>query len=376
MKRHAMTRGIVAVISAMAIFGCSDVPDTIPIGVIFPMSGDAGTYGEKGELGIRLAVDDINQGRLAGRWTIRAVIEDSQASPTVGAAAMQKLVNVDRVPAVVGDIVSAVTLAAAPIAERSGVVLLSPTSSAPAITTAGDFVFRIWPSDLAEGAAIAEAAASMGFTRAAILHLNNDYGLSISNRFSEVFGQLGGQVVVTEAYLDDAGDYRTALARVASRTPDVIYIAGYYRDTALIVRQARESGLQQQLLATTAIEDPAFLELTAGAAEGLVYPLATGFDAAAPDSLSAAFVQRFEARFDTTPSWVEAHAYEAMVLLARVISEIPSDVTGVEIRNRLVALGPYTGVTGTFTFDANGDVTKPVSLKTVRNGSFVGFEPR
>lgn len=372
-RMRPMRAALLSMIAPLVCLSCSEAPNTVTIGVIFPMSGDAATYGEKGELGIRLAVEEVNRRNLLGGRTMRTIIEDSQADPAAGAAAMLKLTNINRTPAVVGDIVSVVTLAVAPIAERQEVVLLSPTSSAPSITDAGEFVYRIWPSDLAEGSAIAEAARDLGLTRAAVVHLNNDYGLSIAGRFMEVFEAGGGAIVVTEAYLEETGDYRSVLSRVAARDPDVVYVAGYYRDSALIIRQARELGMDQQLLATTAIEDPAFLELAGEAAEGLIYPLATGFDASSTEPITADFVRRFIDAFGSTPSWVEAHAYEAIMILAQVISEISGPVSGVTIKEGLDSLGEYSGVTGTFSFDSNGDVSKPITMKTITDGAFVSF---
>jgi len=130
------------------------------IGVLFPLTGDASSYGQKGRRAIEMAVDDCNALPGAANRIITSVFEDSKGNAKDGVSAAQKLITVDKVPAMLGDAVSAVTLPLAAIAEANRVVLVSPTSSAPAISQAGKHIYRIWPSDLTEGKAAAEYAVS------------------------------------------------------------------------------------------------------------------------------------------------------------------------------------------------------------------------
>jgi branched-chain amino acid transport system substrate-binding protein len=345
----------------------------LEIGILFPLSGDAASYGVKGRNGIQLAVDNLNRTMECGR-KIGAVFEDSAAQPVTGLSAFQKLSSVDAVPAVVGDIVSAVTLAVAPAANRSKTVLLSPTSSAPNITQAGPYVYRIWPSDLAEGRAIAEYAVSRGYTRAAILYMNNDYGVAIQDIFSSVFSKDGRKVVLAQSYLQTDQDFRSALSKIKTENPDVLYVAGYYADSATIVRQAYDLKLTIPILGTTAIEDPQFLHLAGAAAEGIVYPLATGFDATSSDSHVVAFVNEFQKRFGQTPGWVEAQAYDAIGVLCKAASSMMGQVTGERLKGALDNFAPFDGVTGHIKFDDNGDVVKPVRLRTIRDRKFINLE--
>ena len=130
----------------------------VKIGAILPLTGDAAKYGESAKEGIELAIKEINaEGGVKGH-KIEIIYEDSQGLPTTGVSAFQKLITSNRVPAVIGGLFSSVTLAIAPIANREHVVVLSPTSSAPAITKAGDYIFRNCASDIFEGKIMAEAA--------------------------------------------------------------------------------------------------------------------------------------------------------------------------------------------------------------------------
>jgi branched-chain amino acid transport system substrate-binding protein len=341
------------------------------IGVLFPMTGDAASYGEKGKKAIELATEEIN---AKGGMKVTAVFEDSRAEAKTGVAAGQKLINIDKTPVIVGDIVSSVTLAIAPIAEKGKVVVIAPTSSAPAITNAGEYIYRVWPSDLVEGTKIAELAAQRGLKKVAILHLNNDYGSAITSIFQKTLEAKEGKVVLNEGYLDKATDFRSILTKIAAQKPDAIYVAGYFADTARILKQAKELGIQSQFLGTTAIEDPEFLKLAGNTAEGMIYPLATGFDPTIIKTPQVeAFVTAFRKKYNTEPGWVEAHSYDAFMLAYQAANSINGQVTGAGIKAYLDNNPNYEGVTGKIAFDQNGDVLKPVVFKMIKDGKFIAL---
>ncbi len=350
----------------------ADSDNVQKIGVLFPMTGDASSYGQKGRRAIEIAVDDCNTLPEANR-KVSAIFEDSKANAKDGISAAQKLISVDKVPAVVGDAVSAVTLPVASIAEANQVVLLSPCSSAPAITNAGKFIYRIWPSDLTEGKAAAEFAVSKRFKRAALLLLNNDYGNGIADIFTQYFTGDDRKVVLRTAYQDTTTDWRTIVTPLIAAGADVIYIAGYYKDTAAILRTASEFGIKAQFIGATAIEDENLIKLAGAAAEGIVYPLATSFDAASADKTTKAFVDAFQKRFSYEPGWMESHAYDAFMLVCHGVNSAKraGKVTGEKIRDYLDHVGSYHGVTGDIRFDENGDVIRKVVFKTVKDGHFV-----
>jgi branched-chain amino acid transport system substrate-binding protein len=349
----------------------SQPPSEVKIGVLFPMTGDAASYGEKGKKAIELATEEIN---AKGGVKVTAIFEDSRAEPKTGVTAAQKLISVDKTPVIVGDVVSSVTLAIAPIAEKAQVVVIAPTSSAPAITNAGKYIYRVWPSDLIEGTKIAELAAEKGFKNIAILHLNNDYGSSIADIFKKTLETKGGKVTLNEGYLDKATDFRAALTKIAGLKPDAIYVAGYFADTSRILKQSKELGIKSQFLGTTAIEDPEFLKLAGNTAEGMIYPLATGFDPTIIKTPKVeAFVSAYKKKYNTEPGWVEAHSYDAFMLAYKSATSTNSQATGTTIQTYLDSNQDYEGVTGKIAFDKNGDVLKPVVFKTIKNGKFVAL---
>jgi branched-chain amino acid transport system substrate-binding protein len=364
---------LIATVTAYTQFGNQSPTQSqeIKIGVLFPMTGDAASYGEKGKKAIELATEEIN---ARGGKKVIAVFEDSRAEPKTGVTAAQKLMTVDKVPVIVGDVVSSVTLAIAPTAEKSQVVVIAPTSSAPAITNAGQYIYRVWPSDLIEGTKIAELAAQKGFKNVAILHLNNDYGSAIAGIFQKTLAEKGGKVILNEGYLDKATDFRAVLTKVAGLKPDAIYVAGYFADTSRILKQARELGIKSQFLGTTAIEDPEFLKLAGNTAEGTIYPLATGYDPTIIKTPQVeSFVNAYEKKYKTKPGWVEAHSYDAFMLAYQAANSVKEQATGTSIKSYFDTMKEYEGVTGKIVFDQNGDVLKPVVFKTIKGGKFVAL---
>jgi branched-chain amino acid transport system substrate-binding protein len=357
--------------TAAAPSAASEPP--LKLGVLFPFTGDSASYGVKGRRGVELAVDELNIANSCGRPTT-AIFEDSAAQPTMGLSAFQKLISADRVPAVIGDLVSSVVLAIAPTANRTHTVVLSPTASAPAVSTAGEYIYRIWPSDLLEGRTIAEYAVKQNFRRAAILYINNDYGSAVSDVFKNTFSSEGREVIASEAYLENNQDFRSALFKLRTLTPDVLYVAGYYSDSATIIRQARELGFNGSVLGTTAIEDPKFLELAGSAADGVIYPLATGFDPGSSDPRVSRFLAEFQRRFNGFPGWVEAQAYDAVSVICTAAATIRGTLTGATLKAALDNSGAFKGVTGTIKFDEHRDVVKPIRLRIIQHEKFVNLE--
>jgi branched-chain amino acid transport system substrate-binding protein len=342
----------------------------VSVGVILPLTGDGAKYGATARKAIDLAFGDVNASGGIKGTPLRAIYEDSQGKPQQGVSALQKLITLDHVKSVIGDLFSSVTLAMAPIAESNRVVILSPTSSAPAITKAGDYIFRNCASDEFEGRAMAEAAVDrLGIRRVAILYTNNDYGVGIVTVFRKRFVEKGGTVVAEEAFLQGANDFRAQLTKLRSVSSDAVYIVGY-KELGQVLKQASELGLKRQFLSTVMFEDPEILRVAGPAADGVVYS-ARAYDAENTDTQTRTFVREFRERYGETPDIFAAFSYDAANILARAIRTGGADGEG--IKNALYAIKDFKGVCGPASFDENGDVSQPAFLKTTRQGAFVWF---
>lgn len=375
-RKNRVLLSLLLVLFSLAIFSCvkkPEQPKEIKIGAILPLTGDAASWGASAKEGIDLAVSEINAKGGAGGIKVAIVYEDTQAQPEKGASAMQKLASIDKVPAVIGDIVSATTLAVAPIAEQNKVVLLSPTASAPKITDAGKFIFRIWPSDLAEGVTIANfVAQKLMLKNVAVMYIQNDYGLALKDVFEKEFTKQGGTIIDTLSYKPDETDFRSHLSKIMKKKPDAIYLISYYKDAGLALKQAKQLKIKTQFLGTTAIEEPKLFEIAGAAAEGLIYAISSGYDAKSSDEIVKAFNAKYKEKFGKDPTFVQAQCYDAVNIIASVIGK--GNTTGEAIQKGLESVKDYHGVTGTFGFDANGDVVKPTMIKTIMGKEFIPYE--
>ncbi len=178
----------------------------------------------------------------------------------------------------------------------------------------------------------------------------------------------------SQAYNADQTDFRPYLTQIAAQHVDGIYMPGYYKDGAAILKQARELGLVTHFLGSTTHEDPQLLAIAGNASEGFLYPFSTGYDAASRDPVVVAFNRKFFDRYHRQPGLVAALGYDCTTLLIAAVEHGGS--TPEAIRKYLAGVRQFHGASGTFGFDANGDVQKPILLKTVRAGRFMTVDTR
>ena len=343
----------------------------IKIGAILPLTGDGAKYGEAAKKGIDLALEEINrQGEVKGT-KIKVIFEDTQGDPKVGVSAVRKLTTIDKVPAIIGDLFSSVTLAVAPIMNQNKTVLLSPASSAPKITEAGDYIFRNCASDIFEGSIMGRFAANeIGMKRIALLYINNDYGVGIRDVFKKTFISEGGLITVEEAFEQGATDFRTQLTKVKGSNPQAVYIVGY-KELGQLLKQAREIGINLQFLSTVMFEDPEIIKIAGPAAEGVIYS-ARAYDPGSMDKSTREFVTKFMHRYNESADIFAALSYDAMKILSLAMER--GGFTSDKIKDALYTIKHYPAVVGDTSFDENGDVIQPAVIKTVKNGEFINLE--
>jgi ABC-type branched-subunit amino acid transport system substrate-binding protein len=342
----------------------------IKIGHILPFSGPLSAYAEGFANGVRLAVQEINDaGGIAGR-KVELIEEDTATDPSTAAEAARKLIEVDGVKAIIGAYASSSTLAAAPIAEKNKVILISPASTSPLVSEAGEYIFRVVPSDAFQGRALAELAYQLGYRRAATIVIDNQYGVGIEEVFKQVFESLGGQVVATVRYKLDQATYRTELGQIKAANPDVIIDVSYADDGQIIFREARELGIEVPWLAAEGVADPAIFGAP-GVAEAMEGMMGTK---PAPPATSAHqhFLQLYARYGYGEPGIYSAEAYDAARMALLAISLAGPDASPEQLRDALIYVSrTYVGASGDKSFDENGDVTGQYIIWRVVNGEFV-----
>lgn len=374
-KSSAVFIVVSIVIASLMVFsfGCAKKEEKeIKIGAILPLTGDAAEWGNNTKNGIDLAVEKINNAGGINGKKIKILYEDTQGTPQNGAAAIQKLINIEKVPVVIDDSMSSVTLAMAPIAEKNKVVLLSTGATAPKISEAGEYIFRIWNSDDLEGKVSANFVFNeLKFKNAVILYINNDYGKGLESVFKKEFENLGGKILLSENFGQSDTDYKTQLTKIKDMKPEVIYLIGYPKEISLILKQASELRVNSKIIGTVTFEDPNIIKLAGKAAEGVIYPYPVEPDKA--DKVVNEFLAQYKAKYGKEPGITCDVGYDAVNMLAQVI-KFGNSMKGKDIQKGLMMIKDFHGASGVMTFDKNGDVNKPIGMKYIKNGTFGWFK--
>jgi branched-chain amino acid transport system substrate-binding protein len=317
-----------------------------------------------------LAMEEINASGGVGGKRLELVVRDDYGDPDSAVFVANDLYD-SKVSAVVGHVYSGLTLAAAPVYNGGSnpVAAVSPSSSSPEITDAGDYTFRVCPSDLAHGRALAHWVRDrLHFSRGAVLYLNDLYGRGIRQTFVAEFTRLGGELEAVDPYLGDQPDVGPYLDRLARRPhPEFLIVAGNRSEAEAIIRQARKRGLTMPVLGGDGLEG---IE-AAGAMSDGVY-LSSPYFPSIPSDANRRFVEAFRHKYGAVPNQPAAATYDAIYILRNVIAH--AGPGRAEVRRALAMVGsvtpPYDGVTGTVAFDANGDVpNQNVYIGQVRHGA-------
>jgi len=335
--------------------GTAPAGEVIKIGFISPLSGDVASYGIGAKKGMELAKKEL------GMDNIQVIVEDSKCEGKEAVTAVNKLILVDGVKAIIGELCSGATLAAAPIAEQNNVVLISPASTSPKVTDAGDYIFRVIPSDALQGDFGANLAYDKGHRKLAVLYSNEEYGLGFNTVLTESFEGLGGDVVASETFERGAADLRTQVTKIKNAGPDAIYIISNSLDSAVaVLQQIEELGVDAALFASEGLKSP---DVTAGAGAA-----AEGMLVSSVSSGTTDFVASHMVEYGEEPGPFAVQAYDAFTAVAMVIQQ--GATTGEEIKNALYALD-FEGKSGHIVFDENGDVFGNYDLYEVMDGAFV-----
>ncbi len=338
--------------------------EPIKIGLIAPLTGDAAALGVDIANGVKLAIEEVNtQGGIGGRQ-VELKAEDGRCTPNEATNAAQKLVNVDKVVAILGGQCSGETLAAAPIAEQAKIILLSSVSSSPNVTEAGAYVYRNYPSDALKTKAMARYFQEKGYGRIAILTTNAEFSIAFRDALKQ---ELGDQLVFDEVVEPDTKDVRSVLSRLKDVDFDVFIPNGHAQGVlAPMVQQFRELGFIQLMVSHDIADTQDVLDAAGEAAEGMqvinVQTLGEETD----------FGKKFTAKFGAAQSGLiyAAHGYDAARVLMAVMKDAGTE--GPAMKDALDKLSSFEGVIGAFHFDENGDVKGlSYALKEVQQGAFV-----
>ena len=360
---------------AAAAFG-AQAQEPIVIGLSAPLTGDYAEYGNNFKRAIDLHVEEINAaGGVAGR-PLQIIENDDRSDSAQTTAIAQRYVNDPEVLAVIGSFASTPSMAAAPIYQRAGLVQLCPSCSHPDYSRIGDYMFRNTTTQEIEAPAIAEyVVEEMGAKRIMIVHRQDDWGLSASANFTEKAEELGAEIVDDEAFLETERDFRPVITKLRELDPDVLHIAMFFTEAAILSQQLEAAGIDIPVVTTTSMFNPQYIVLGGEAVEGQIVP-ATFFPGN-PDPKVQAFVKAYEDRYGIHADSFAAIAYDSVGILAsamQYLADHNEEITRSNIKDAMFEMEPYDGVTGVAAFNEDGDVVKKITWLTIEDGEFVLLE--
>ena len=373
-KQKNLRAGILLALASVSLLGFSgcnkkESANEIVVGEFGSMTGSTATFGLSSRKGIDMAVDALNQsGGVLGK-KIRVIIEDDQGKPDEALTVVTKLISKDRVVALLGEIASSNSLAAAPMAQASRIPMVSPGSTNPKVTLAGDYIFRVCFIDPFQGLVMAKFASnSLKLKNVAILRdIKSDYSVGLAKFFIENFTKQGGTIVADESYSAGDKDFNAQLTSIKAKNPEGIFIPGYYTEVGLIARQARKLGITVPLMGGDGWDSGDLWKIGGDALNGCYY--SNHYSVDDPSPILQKFVKDYKARYgqtsDSIPDAMAALGYDAMLVLADAMKRANSSRPD-SVRAALAQTKGFMGVTGNTTLDENRNAVKPAVVLEVK----------
>jgi branched-chain amino acid transport system substrate-binding protein len=338
------------------------------------LTGDQASFGNATVQGVKLAAEEINAaGGVLGR-KIRLVIEDDQGRPDQAASVVTKLITSDAVIAVIGENSSNNSLAAAPIAQSNGVPMISPSSTNPAVTEKGEYIFRVCFTDPYQGKALATFAKNnLNLDTAAILiDKKNDYSVGLAEFFEKEFVALGGRIVAKQSYSGGDTEFRPQLTTIKAASPKMLFIPGFYTEVGQIAIHARDLGITAPLVGGDGWDSPVVIEIGGQSINGSYF--SDHYFVGDPRPLVQDFVTKIRERHNKNPEANAALGYDSLYVLVNAIRRA-NGLDRKAIRDQIAATKDHQGVSGTITMGPDRNPIKPVAMIKIENGqmTFAGW---
>lgn len=365
------------IILALSIFifsfiGCGKdkKENVIVIGQFASLTGSEATFGQSQDKGIRMAVEEINKaGGLLGKQ-IEVVTEDNQGKNNETVSVVNKLINVNKVIAVIGEVASSRSKAAAPICQGSKIPMITPASTNPEVTKLGDYIFRVCFTDSFQAVVNAKFAInSLKVRRVALLiDQKNAYSTGLADAFKTTFSSLGGEIIAEQKYSAGDKDFKAQLTDIKTNNPEAIFIPGYYTDVNLISIQARDVGITVPLFGGDGWESEKLVEGKAKESlEGCYFSTHVSTEDQSP--LVQEFLHKFRTKYNEEPDCYAFLGYDAAMILFDAIRRANS-TEGPKIRDALAQTKDFKSVTGNITINEQRNAIKPCIIIQIRDGKF------
>jgi branched-chain amino acid transport system substrate-binding protein len=344
----------------------------IKLGSVLRLSVGA-EHGIPSKRGVELAVEEVNKAGGINGQKVEVIFEDEKDSPTACVNAVQKLINVDKVVALIGPMTSGGVLAAGPTAESAKKLCITPTATSPKVSGMGEFVSRACSRIDQQSRELTEYVAKNWKPKTVgILFSNEPYGKGCAELFGKDFEKLGIKVVAQESFMRGARDFKAQLTKIKSLNPDILFIPGYTQETAPAAAQARQLGMNQKILGVYGDMDEVYIELAGKAAEGHV--IASEYDVDYDTPKNQEFKKRYyelaKKHNDPVNIMFAALTYDSTGMVLAGMKKYGPTSEG--IQKFLKEMKDYDGVTGKLAFDQKNDCVKSaLYLLEIKGGKWV-----
>ena len=344
--------------------------NVVKVGVFLPLTGDNAAGGELELRGIKLA-NQLHPEVLGKK--VELVVADNKSDKAEAASVAARLIEKDKVSVLVGAYGSSLSMAAGNIVKENKVPAVGTSCTNPQVTANNDYYFRACFIDPFQGKVMAEYAHQNGFKKVAIVQeVSNDYSVGLAKFFREEFVKLTGDensIVDVANYQTGDKDFTAILTNIKALNPDAVFAPGNFTESALLVKQARQLGIDAQFMGGDTWETQEFIDVGGKDVEGVA--LSTAFDREKASTEEAKkFLDAYTKEYNGEPSALTAMAYDAYLIAVSGIEKAGTATDTVKIRDAIAATKDLECVTGMTTLDENGDPIKGVVIKTVKDGKF------
>ena len=378
-----MRKFVVILLSLMLIqfFACAKASDTlkpgetIKMGYIAPITGDNAIYGLASKA-VQLAVDEFNeQGGIHG-FKIELFIGDSQGTANVGIPVAEELIKINKVLFLIGDSLSAVSLAIAPMADQAKVIMISPGSTNKDLPNKGKFIFRTIMNDSTQAIVFAKYLATVENVKtASVLYVDNAYSKGLAMDFWGEFEKEGASVVAVEVVDPGTRDFKPQLRKIMEKKPEVLYLPNYTADIAAMIKQAKEIGLKAKIYSTESFATHEIFNLAGDSANGVIF---TDMADVSESQAARAFYAKYQAKWGGPPEGLYgANAYDAANIILNALKQRSSkslsgelNIDRDQLRDFIAVTKDYNGASGGITFTPNGDLVANIGIFIAENKEF------
>ncbi len=368
MKKVFLVLAIICML--LPAIGAVNAKENVRLGLITPLTGDVKTFGESCRNGFIIAIEDYAK---KGKYDITPFVADDRNDATEGANAALKLISQDKVLGIIGPLTSKVAIPVSEIAQKNRIPMVSGSATNPKVTVYDNkrkpYVFRACFIDPFQGSVGANFALKdlKAKTAAVLYDVGNDYSKGLAEFFKATFAKGNGQLVGYESYQKDDVDFSALITKIGVKKPDVIYIPDYYNKVALVARQVREKGLKSVMVGGDGWDSPELIKVGGAAIVGNYFT--NHYSPERKDKVAEAFIERYKQKHGAVPDALAALGYDAAMIYLQSLDKAKKP-SPEEMLPVLTTLKNFKGVTGTISFDQNGDPIKSAVILGVEKDGF------